>query len=83
MTALRQWGDRWVFGAGREPVLVRDRRTGRPIPRLRIVDESGAPLAGRDMEIVTGPGADRRTMARYQRGVVSRRKHVVVTAART
>ena len=32
MTALRQWGDRWLFGPGNEPVLVVDRRTGRPIP---------------------------------------------------
>jgi DNA-binding HxlR family transcriptional regulator len=30
MTALRQWGDRWIFGAGQEPLIVLDRRTGRP-----------------------------------------------------
>jgi DNA-binding HxlR family transcriptional regulator len=67
MTALRQWGDRWVFGEGREPVIVRDRRTGRAIPRLRILDESGLPISARDLEIVPGPGAERRTIARYQR----------------
>ena len=67
MTALRQWGDRWVFGEGKEPVVVRDRRTGRPIPRLRILDESGAPISARDLEIAPGPGAEKRTIARYRR----------------
>lgn len=67
MTALRQWGDRWVFGEGHEPVLVRDRRTGRAIPRVRVVDESGAPISSRDLEVVPGPGAEKRTIARYRR----------------
>ncbi len=59
ITALRQWGDRWVFGAGNEPLLVCDRRTGRPIPRLRIRGEDGEPLRASDMEIRFGPGAGR------------------------
>ena len=67
MTALRQWGDRWVFGKGREPLLVLDRRTGRPIPPVRILDESGAPISGRDLDVVPGPGAKQRTIARYQK----------------
>ena len=67
VTALRQWGDRWVFGEGHEPLLVLDRRTGRPIPRLRILDARGAPIAARDLEIVPGPGAGKRTIARYRR----------------
>ncbi len=56
MTALRQWGDRWIYGEGAEPLLVIDRRTGRPVPRLRIVGEDGAPLRTRDMEVKPGPG---------------------------
>ncbi|HEY0993582.1 MAG TPA: helix-turn-helix domain-containing protein [Kofleriaceae bacterium] len=67
LTALRQWGDRWVFGEGKEPVLVRDRRTGRPVPRVRILDETGAPIGGRDLEVVPGPGATAPTLARYRR----------------
>jgi DNA-binding HxlR family transcriptional regulator len=54
VTALRQWGDRWIYGEGNEPVLVLDRRTGRPIPRLRLLDEAGAPLGGRDLEVRVG-----------------------------
>jgi DNA-binding HxlR family transcriptional regulator len=67
MTALRQWGDRWIFGAGREPLLVCDRRTGRPIPRLRIVGDDGSPLAAADMVVRPGPGASRQTRARWRR----------------
>jgi DNA-binding HxlR family transcriptional regulator len=51
ITALRQWGDRWIYGEGKEPLVVIDRRTGRPIPRLRIVGEDGASLGGRDLEL--------------------------------
>jgi len=67
MTALRQWGDRWVFGEGCEPLLVLDRRTGRPIPPVRILDESGAPISGRELDIVPGPGAKKRTISRYRK----------------
>lgn len=64
MTALRQWGDRWVFGEGNEPMLVLDRRTGRPVPRLRMMDEHGAPISSRDVEVRPGPGASAATVAR-------------------
>ena len=67
MTALRQWGDRWIFGEGKEPLLVLDRRTGRPIPRLRIVGEDGQPLRAADLEVRAGPGATRGTRARIGR----------------
>ena len=73
VTALRQWGDRWVFGDGNEPVLVLDRRTGRPVPRVRILDETGAPVSGRDLEVVPGPGATRPIVARYRRTRTPRR----------
>ncbi|MGA3120717.1 MAG: helix-turn-helix domain-containing protein [Polyangiaceae bacterium] len=65
MTALQQWGDRWVYGEGREPPLVLDRRSGRRIAWLRILDNEGRPLAGRDIVLAPGPGANKRTLARY------------------
>jgi DNA-binding HxlR family transcriptional regulator len=67
VTALRQWADRWVFGAGNEPVLVIDRRTGRPIPRLRLLGEDGSPLRAADIEVRPGPGASPATIDRYRR----------------
>ncbi len=64
MTALRQWGDRWVFGEGQEPLLVLDRRTGRPLPRVRMLDEQGQPISARDLEVRPGPGASAETRTR-------------------
>ncbi|WP_394836526.1 helix-turn-helix transcriptional regulator [Pendulispora rubella] len=66
LTALRQWADRWVLGPGNEPLVVHDRRTGRPIPPLRICGEDGQPLRGRDMELRPGPGITAETLARYR-----------------
>lgn len=65
ITALREWGDRWVFGEGKEPLVLVDRRTGRRVPPLRIRGEDGAPLSGRDMELRPGPGATQDTLRRY------------------
>ena len=66
MTALRQWADRWIVGSGQEPLLVCDRRTGRPIPRLRLRGEDGEVLRACDMEMRPGPGANQATLARFR-----------------
>ncbi len=66
LTALRQWADRWVMGEGNEPLVAYDRRTGRPIPRLRISGEDGQPLTPRDLELRPGPGASKATLARFR-----------------
>lgn len=58
LTALREWSDAWVFGRGHEPAVVRDRRTGKRVPRLRVTDADGRPLTRRDLRMEPGPGAD-------------------------
>ncbi len=63
LTALREWSDAWVFGPGREPVVVRDRRTRRRVPRLRVRDADGRPLTRRDLRTEPGPGASQETRA--------------------
>ena len=73
MTALQQWGDRWIYGEGHEPLLILDRRSGRPIPRVRLRDNEGRPLAGREMRARARAGrkqADPRALRRQlnQRG---------------
>jgi DNA-binding HxlR family transcriptional regulator len=65
MTALRQWGDLWIYGKGREPLLALDRNSGQRIPRLRILDDEGRPLAGCDIVLAPGPGAIKRTRDRF------------------
>jgi DNA-binding HxlR family transcriptional regulator len=69
MTALRQWADRWIAGAGQEPLLVCDRRTGRPIPKLRLRGEDGDVLRASDMEVRPGPGANQATRERFRRAL--------------
>lgn len=56
LTALRQWGDRWVFGPGNEPLLVIDRQTGEPIEPVRIRRADGSLIPARDLELRPGPG---------------------------
>jgi len=57
LTALRLWSDKWVFGPGHEPILVRDRETGAVVSGLRAVDARGKPLDPRRLGVVPGPGA--------------------------
>lgn len=66
ITALRQWGDRWVFGEGNEPIVVRDRADGEPIPRLRVADRKGRPIPGDRLVVEPGPGASRGTRRGFE-----------------
>jgi DNA-binding HxlR family transcriptional regulator len=67
LTALRDWSDDWVFGKGREPVIVKDRRTNRRIPKLLVTDTEGRPLSRRDLRTEPGPGASAETRRLLQR----------------
>jgi hypothetical protein len=67
LTALREWSDEWVFGRGNEPVVVRDRRTGRRVATLRVTDADGALLGRRDLRTEPGPGASAETIRRLTR----------------
>src|SRR5689334_13755732 len=77
MTALRQWADRWVVGPGHEPILVCDRRTGRPVPRLQLRGEDGELLRSADMEVRAGPGANKATRARFRRAAMQGRSSLM------
>jgi DNA-binding HxlR family transcriptional regulator len=67
LTALRDWSDEWVFGRGHEPVIVKDRRTQRRIPKLRVSDADGNPLTRRDLRTEPGPGASSETRRLLER----------------
>ncbi|MEZ5217909.1 MAG: helix-turn-helix domain-containing protein [Ilumatobacteraceae bacterium] len=47
MTALRQWGDEWVVGAGNEPVLVEHKTCGHVATGVFTCDHCGERLDAR------------------------------------
>ncbi|MFA7280379.1 MAG: helix-turn-helix domain-containing protein [Sterolibacterium sp.] len=57
LTAMREWSDQWVFGPGHEPVIVKDKRTNRPVPPMRVKNAAGRTLSRHDLRTVPGPGA--------------------------
>ena len=57
LVSLTQWGDRWVFGQGNEPVIFQDRDNGEPISVVEVYSARGEPLRPRDIRVVAGPGA--------------------------
>lgn len=64
LVALQQWGDQFA-SANLPPVVVTD-RCGRPLPRLKVVDQDGAEVDPEGLRFAPGPGADARTHARFQ-----------------
>ena len=67
LTTLREWSDDWVFGRGNEPVIARERSSGRRVARLRLRNAQGKPLSRRDLRMEPGPGADAATRERFSR----------------
>jgi DNA-binding HxlR family transcriptional regulator len=68
LTAMREWSDEWVFGRGNEPIVVRDRRSGKRVPKLRLTDAEGRALERRDLKAEPGPGAAPETIERFREG---------------
>lgn len=68
LTAMRDWSDEWVFGRGNEPLILKDRRTGRRIAPLRVTDGEGRTLKFGDLHAIPGPGATPAPKQRVRRG---------------
>src|SRR6266478_6051653 len=67
LMALMQWGDRWITGSDRVPILVVDRESSRPIAELSVTNRSGNQLRPQDVRILPGPGATVAARARFGR----------------
>jgi DNA-binding HxlR family transcriptional regulator len=67
LTALRLWGDKWIYGPGKEPLIVRDRDRGAVVMQLLPADADGNTLDPRRLVAVAGPGTSREVAARYRR----------------
>jgi DNA-binding HxlR family transcriptional regulator len=66
LIALTQWGDKWIYGKGNEPIVFRDRETGLPISHIQVHAENGRELRPREILPTAGPGANEQAMKRLQ-----------------
>ena len=57
MTALRQWGDEWIYGDGNEPLLIEHRSCGHTTTAQMTCDTCGEVLDARSVRAIPGPGA--------------------------
>lgn len=57
MTALRQWGDEWIYGAGNEPLLIEHRACGCTTTARMTCSACGEGLDARSVRATPGPGA--------------------------
>jgi DNA-binding HxlR family transcriptional regulator len=71
MMALRQWGDRWVLGAERAPVIVVERESSEPIAEVCVASRDGRPLRPSEVRMIPGPGAAAATKERLARGLAT------------
>jgi DNA-binding HxlR family transcriptional regulator len=67
LTALRLWGDKWIYGPGKEPLIVRDRDRGAPVMQLLPADADGTPLDPKRLVATLGPGVTPEMAQRYRR----------------
>ena len=63
--ALVQWSNEHVFGAGNEPMLLLERRSGKPIRGLELRSAAGRRIERRDIVFRAGPGANRAVRERF------------------
>ena len=56
LTAMRLWGDKWIFGDENVPAKFRERSTGREVAGLVAVDADGVPVDASELEWSPGPG---------------------------
>ena len=57
LVTLRQWGDEWMLGAGREPLLLEHRDHGHHTTAQLTCDVCGEQLDARSVRAVDGPGS--------------------------
>ena len=56
LTTLRQWGDKYVVGRGKEPIRIRHEACGAETTAHLACDSCGERLSARDAKVVPGPG---------------------------
>jgi DNA-binding HxlR family transcriptional regulator len=57
LIAMMQWGDKWIFGPGQEPLQILDKQKRAPIQFIAVQAQTGAVLDARDVTFDFGPNA--------------------------
>jgi len=57
LTAITQWGDKWIFGSKGEPMLLLDVEKNAPVQQVGVLSRGGSFLNSKDVKFVPGPGA--------------------------
>lgn len=57
LTAIRQWGDEWILGAGNEPIVVEHTTCGHLSKGIFTCDHCHEPFTTRTVRARRGPGA--------------------------
>jgi DNA-binding HxlR family transcriptional regulator len=57
LAALMQWGDRWIHAEIGPPIVLADKRTGRPVRAIALEAQVGVALDRAEIAILPGPGA--------------------------
>ncbi len=66
IVSLVQWGDKWIFGADREPINIMDKRHNAPVQDMAVQARDGQFLQSRDVIYAPGPGASAETLAAFK-----------------
>jgi DNA-binding HxlR family transcriptional regulator len=58
LVMLRQWGDKWVVGEGREFHVLEHKSCGERTTVHLTCDQCGEQIYGRDLRLIPGPGSN-------------------------
>lgn len=66
VVSLLQWGDKWIFGEGHEPIEILDKEECISIQQLGVQAQSGKFLDARDVVYKPGPGANCQMLSLFE-----------------
>jgi DNA-binding HxlR family transcriptional regulator len=66
LAALMQWGDRWLFGPGKEPLEVVDVQSHQRIAQLQVTNTQGHAVPLSHLRFRPGPGASEKTRQQFE-----------------
>ena len=64
LIAMVQWSNANCYRDGKGPIEFIERASGKPIAPLQATSQDGVRLQPRELKVIPGPGATRRTLAR-------------------